>query len=431
MFDLLLCYRPLILVYLLVLMSIAGPFSPTVVRAESPDGNTWLQWRGPTRDGEFYGPKWPADLSSLKETWRVALSESYSGPIVTQSQVLTTETRDRSTEVVQAFDRTTGRSLWQQEWAGAMKVPFFAASNGSWIRSTPACDLKSLYVGGIREVLVSLDLSTGNVNWRLDCPQELGTKIPTFGFVCSPLLDDDHVYAQAGSSFIKVSKKNGKIVWRSGDEGQKMMMDGAFSSPIAAKIDGQEIMFVQTRLALKGFRPADGEELFSQEIEAFRGMNILTPTLLGDSVFTSAHSGRGELFKVVRDDGGFELVPQWANNKMEAYMSSPVVVDDHIYLLLKNQRFACFDARTGEEKWRSSEQFGKYWSILTQGDRLLALDERGDLLLIRANPEKLEVISKRHVSDSPTWAHLAAAGNEVFVRELNAMAAYRWSPGTE
>ena len=130
--------------------------------------------------------------------------------------------------------------------------------------------------------------------------------------------------------------------------------------------------------------------------------------------------------KLSREADEWQTQLVWENRKLEAYMSSPVVIDGNGYLLLKNQRFCCFDLETGKERWRSKKSFGKYWSLVTQGDRILALDETGDLRMIRANSEQLEIIDQRKISNSPTWAHLAAAGEHLFVRELDALVAYRW-----
>ena len=60
--------------------------------------------------------KWPSSLgeTALKQTWRVELSPSYSGPIVTGERVFTTETVDKETETVRALDRKTGKELWKQ-----------------------------------------------------------------------------------------------------------------------------------------------------------------------------------------------------------------------------------------------------------------------------------------------------------------------------
>ena len=153
-------------------------------------------------------------------------------------------------------------------------------------------------------------------------------------------MDGEHVYVQAGGSFVKLNKRNGETVWRSLEDSGGMN-GSAFSSPFKATIAGQTQLLVQTR-----------------------------------------------------------------------------------------ERLAGVDEATGQERWVTTP-FGKYWSLVAQGQKILALDERGDLLLINANPEKFELLGQRHVSDSPTWAHLAVCGDEVFVRDLKGLTVYRWATGTK
>lgn len=105
-------------------------------------------------------------------------------------------------------------------------------------------------------------------------------------------------------------------------------------------------------------------------------------------------------------------------------MSSPIVIGNYLYMHLRNQRFTCLDLETGKEVWTSTP-FGKYWSMIANGSKILALDERGDLLLINATRDKFDLLDSRKVSDN-TWAHVAVVGDEIFVRELKALAVYRW-----
>lgn len=387
---------------------------------------TWPQWRGPSRDGfTAAGSRWPdrIDAANLKQTWRVELGPSYSGPIVAADRVFVTETEKAANEVVRALDRGTGKELWQARWKGSMRVPFFAMSNGSWIRATPAYDGESLFVAGMRDVLVSLDAESGEERWRVDFVAEFNKSLPSFGFISSPLVVGDHVYVQAGGAARKLDKNSGKQVWASLDDGGGMY-GSAFSSPIIAKVAGKEQLLIQTRQKLAGVDVESGDVLWSQGITAFRGMNILTPAVFGDSIFTSSYGGKAWLFQVGRDGDAFTLDEVWNENK-QAYMSTPVFIDNYAYLHLKNQRFTCIDLRTGETKW-TTRPYGKYWSLVANGDRILALDQRGDLLLIRATPEKFDLLDERKISNDSTWAHLAVCGPEVFVRELKAMTAYRW-----
>jgi outer membrane protein assembly factor BamB len=387
----------------------------------------WPQWRGPNRDGIVAGAKWPDSFKPdrLKEIWRVPLGPSYSGPIVAKDLVFTTETKNQQSEVVYALDRKDGKERWRREWTGALSVPFFAKSNGDWIRATPAYDGGRLYVAGMRDVLVCLDAKTGAEIWRIDFVETFKTPLPAFGFVCSPLAADDGLYVQAGASVFKLDKKTGAVLWRSlKDEGG--MNGSAFSSPILADLSGKKQLLVQSRQKLAGLDPATGAVLWSQVVPSFRGMNILTPTVFGDSVFTSSYQNKSWLYHV--KPGDFSVSEQWSNNAA-GYMSSPIVFEGHAYLHLGNKRFTCINLKTGARTWTSDRTFGAYCSMVAQGNRILALDQRGTLLLIAANPKKFELLDSQEVSKSETWAHLAVVGDELFVRDLKGLSVFRWSEG--
>jgi outer membrane protein assembly factor BamB len=232
----------------------------------------------------------------------------------------------------------------------------------------------------------------------------------------------NHVYVQAGGGLAKLEKFSGKIIWQTLDDGGGMY-GSAFSSPTVATIAGVEQLVVQTRTRLAGVDLEDGTVLWSQDIPAFRGMNILTPTVIDDAVFTSSYGGRSTMFAIARDDSGWKVREAW-NHKSQGYMSSPVVVGGHIYLHLRNQRFVCLDVKTGAERW-TTKPFGKYWSLAANGNSLLALDQTGELLLIEASPEKFKLIDRRSVADD-AWAYVAVVEKQVVVRALDRMKVFTW-----
>lgn len=408
------------------LLSLLLALAPAPALAQESAGDPWPQWRGPTRDGRDSGPAWPAELTEerVQPLWRVELGPSYAGPVVVGGRVFSVETEDEEHEVVRAFDRSSGVELWQTRWEGAMEVPFFAASRGSWVRATPACDGESLFVAGMRDVLVCLDAATGEERWRVDFTERAGTPLPSFGFVCSPLVVGEHVYVQAGGAFVKLDKRTGVTVWRSmADQGG--MMDGAFSSPVMAELHGVTQLVVQSRAELAGVRPQDGEVLWSTPIQSFRNMNILTPLVVGNTVFTSAYGGRGQLLQIDRGEDGFEVERAW-DNRSQGYMTSPVVLDGHAYLFLRSNRFTCVELATGEVAWTSGPTGDEYWSLVLQGDRLLALADTGRLRLVQATPEEYRELGAVELVDGSSWAHLAVSGSQLFVRELNALSAFAW-----
>jgi outer membrane protein assembly factor BamB len=388
---------------------------------------TWPQWRGPKRDGTVETLPWPdkLDETHLKPMWRHDIGPGYSGPIVSKDLVFTVETEDKKREIARAFDRATGEQMWEKAWKGAMKVPFFAARNGSWVRSTPAYDGKNLYIAGMRDVLTCLDVRNGMLRWRVDFVERFKTPVPDFGLVCSPLILDGAVYVQAGGGLVKLDKTTGEVQWRSLEDGGGMY-GSAFSSPILHELGGVSQLLVQTRNAMAGVAPHDGEVLWQQPIKAFRGMNILTPVAFEDNIFTSSYGGYSLLYDCEYQDDRFTLSEMWRDKKSQGYMSTPVVIDGHIYLLRRDRRFCCIDLDAREIRWVSKGKFGQYWSLAANGTRILALDQKGELLLIEANPEAFRLLDRSKIAKQDTWAHVAVAGDQVFVRELKAIAAYRW-----
>ena len=407
----------------IVLSLLTSLLVPTLSAA--PD---WLQWRGPTRDGQIHqgATPWPERLrnENLEEIWSVDLAEGYASPIVAGNRVFTVETLEKRDEIVRAFDRKTGKQLWETSWAGSMKVPFFAARNGSWVRSTPACDGRTLYIGGMLDVLVALDVENGEERWRVDYPTQEKTPVPNFGFVSSPMLDEDSVYVQVGTGLRRIRKSDGKTLWMALED-ERAMFGSAFSSPARATLGGKDQILVQTRTTLGGVDPKSGDVLWSTPVKAFRGMNILTPQPVGDHVFTASYGGGTFWFEIV-DEGGTQVANQLWNDKVEGNMSSPVLIDGKVYLHGRDKRFHCIDPVEKKVLWSTKRVFGDYWSMVANGNRILALDDRGDLLLIEASPEEFKLIDTLEVSARPTWAHLAVCGDELYIRDLRGLTAYRW-----
>ncbi len=398
----------------------------TFVAFARPAAADWPQWRGPDRDGSCAGAKWPQNLAGLKEKWRVPFGASYSGPVTDGKLVFTTESKDKQFELAHAVDAATGKIVWTAQWEGYQGVPFFAARNGDWMRSTPAVADGSVYISGMKDVLVSLNAATGKENWRVDFPREMKAPTQSFGYVCSPLVEGDALYTHAGAGMCKLDRKTGKLIWRSLDDGGGMM-GGSFSSPVITTLGSKRQVLVQGRAELSGLDPDNGTVLWTQPVKAFRGMNIFTPVVKGNRIFTSAYDGSSQAWDLGKDGGAMKTSIAW-EHKSEGYMSTPVVIGGKIFMHQRNKRFACLDFATGTQHWVSEEKFGEYWSLVYQGDRILALDQNGTLYLIRANPEKLEILDQKKLTKEECWAHLAVDGRTLYVRELKALVAYEW-PG--
>jgi hypothetical protein len=111
-------------------------------------------------------------------------------------------------------------------------------------------------------------------------------------------------------------------------------------------------------------------------------------------------------------------------------MSSPILIGDHAYIHLRNQRVACVNLADGKRTW-TSKPLATYLSMVAQGDKILALGDDGVLRLFAANPEVETRLGEVGLlppgTDDSSWAHLAVAGEQFFVRDLTGVTAYRWT----
>lgn len=55
----------------------------------------------------------------------------------------------------------------------------------------------------------------------------------------------------------------------------------------------------------------------------------------------------------------------------------------------------------------------------------MALAESGEWIVLKANPEALEIVSGKSVAETSTWTHLAVAGPNIIIRELEAVSAWK------
>lgn len=395
---------------------------------EDADGKHWNQWRGPQRDAQTAGKTWPQTLT-MKLLWEhEKLGASYSGPITDGKRVFTTATVNARQEVVTAFDLQSGKELWKQEWAGAMMVPFFAMSNGSWIRSTPACDETLVYVVGIQDHLVCMNSETGEIRWEIDFAKKYETGNPPFGAVCSPMLDGDFLYLQAANRFFKIKKSDGSVVWETMKEAEGMSTGGSFSSPCFATLDGKRQILVQSRTNLAGVDPDSGDVMWSTPVPNYRGMNILTPAAWQNSVFTSTYNNQSFLYDVQNNHS----VSQRWKNTAKGYMASPALIDGKAYLLLQNGRMACLDLESGERLWTSEKKVGDYASCVVRDQQILWLTNEGRLILQTASPEAFEIEAETELPGiRNSWAHLGLETREdgslvVMVRALNSLHVFQW-----
>ena len=81
-----------------------------------------------------------------------------------------------------------------------------------------------------------------------------------------------------------------------------------------------------------------------------------------------------------------------------------------------NNIFACVDLENGERKWKRGRYGNGQVLLLPDGDQLLVISEDGEIVLLRATPEKLTELAKHRVLEGRTWNHPVLVGSRLYVR---------------
>ncbi len=376
----------------------------------------WPGWRGPDGAGVWTGVRLPEKLTgdSIERRWRVPLGGGYSGIAVRGARVFT---QDRpkgppALERVVCLDRKTGGSIWLHSYGadyGDMDHP-----NGP--RATPLVRDGLVYALGAVGHLVCLEESTGALVWKADLVKEFQAKVPTWGHSASPLFWRDlllvHAGARPGGTLLAVDAKTGKERWRAlGDR-------PGYSTPIVVRLDGRDQVLLWTADGAHGIDPSSGARLWQAPFETSSyDVAIISPVFRGKRVFVSGYWDGAEAFEI-EDAGKPRSV--WKARVPSCLMATPLQRDGHLFVLDKNRGLLCLDWETGKVLWDDGHKLtpsgrNPHASLVWADGRCAALNSEGELVVARLSSGGYEEIGRAAII-SPTWAHPAFAGREVFAR---------------
>jgi outer membrane protein assembly factor BamB len=400
----------------------SDPEYPEYARIRGLTPISWSDFRGPARDGRYteaaIRTDWPSD--GLPRLWKQPIGLGYASFVVAGGRAFTIEQRRRQ-EVVAAYDVESGRELWTNGW----DAEFTETMGGDGPRATPTYLDGRLYALGAEGELRCLDAATGALVWRRNILSDNGATNLDWGMSAAPLVVDETVVVlpggSGGKSVVAYNKMSGDVVWRSLDDRQ------AYVSPMLVELAGVRQILVVTATRAAGLNPGDGTLLWEYPWSTDMGINVAQPVLLGrDRVFLSASYGQGAaVFEVIRSGERLTTKPVWENSRMKNKFTTSLLHQGYLYGL-DEAILACIDAEKGELKWKGG-RYG-YGQVLLAGDHLVVLTEEGEVVLVRATPDRHEELARFQAIEGKTWNHPVIANGRLLVRNLREMAAFDIRP---
>ncbi len=271
-----------------------------------------------------------------------------------------------------------------------------------------------VFTMGSKGLLNCLDLTTGKLRWSKDVLKEGGTtKSPEWGKSAAPLMVGDKIVCSGGdngATLIAYRRSDGQFVWKAGEDG------GSYSSPVLMTLAGREQILSVNSNSVTGHDPASGAVLWKFDWPGFFP-KVCQPVQVTPEriLITTSYGLKSNLLEIKpAADGKLTVSSIWAASAPRTKFSSASVFGTHAYALDEGT-LCCVDLTTGERGWREG-RYGFGQQIRLGESLMLVQAEKGFVALVKANPAKLEEVSRLEALNAKTWNPPTLAGRWLLLR---------------
>lgn len=386
-------------------------------------GIDWPSFLGPNRDSKspetgIISP-WPED--GLRIVWQREIEVGYGIGTVSKGRFFHYERikggrRAAGMARLYCLNAETGEEIWSFDHA-TVYSDLLGYNNGP--RCSPVVDGNRVYIFGVEGLLHCVRASDGELLWKVDTATKYNVVKNFFGVGSTPIVEGDLLICMVGGSppgepedlyaargvvdstgtcVVAFNKFTGDVVYEIGDD------HASYATPKLTTIDDRRWCFMFARGGLVGFEPTKGEIDFRYPWRSrlLESVNASTPVVVGNEVFISETYSIGSSLLSV-ENGSYDVV--WKDDRlkrekaMRAHWNTPIYVDGHLYGCSgrnpPDADLRCIEWKTGKPTWIERAEYPSRSSLLYVDGHFIVLEEYGTLQLIKANPEKFELVSEQ------------------------------------
>lgn len=399
---------------------------------------TWPTFRGPDgasrQTGTQFSDNWEA--TPPIEIWRSRIGPAWSSFVVAANRIFTQEQRGEK-EAVTCYNADNGEPIWSYETPSR----FFESLGGLGPRATPTLADGSIYALGAEGILVRLNALDGNLIWKADLKQASDRKgPPMWGFSASPCVENGTVILHAGGKddkgVIAFNIEDGSVAWSapagemSYSSVQKITL---LDQPYLCLLSdfGVHLWDLNGKPLLNYEFPHQGYRALQAQV--IDGNKLLIPAGMGTGTrlveFSQESNNNGSSSNESSEPNAI-TTPKlsakelWTSKDMKPDYNDLLVHKGHIYGF-DNAIFACIGLDDGKRRWKGGRYEKGQAFLLADSDLILVVSEPGDLVLLRATPDKHQEIAKIPALKDKTWNHPVVIGDKLFLRNAEEAVCYK------
>jgi len=382
-----------------------GAKPPAVAPAPAPAPATaWPSFRGPQGLATAPHRNAPLAWSPADVAWKKPIPKpGTNSPIVWGDRVFVAGADEQSRDVY-AYDAKTGALLWTAPFKLEGGTLPKVMAEVTYCPATLATDGERVYgvfaTGDV--VAVAMD---GKPAWRVN----LGKFKNSYGHSSSLLTAAGALLVQfdseAGGKLIAYDCSTGAVRWE-----QARKVKSAWSSPILITVDGRTQVVLVGNPLVTGHDPETGKILW--QIEVMNGEVAPSAAFAGGRLFV----GTQGMPLVALLPGAADVKKLWEYEGEVPDASSPAATDKYVFMAASGGMVTCVDAATGKMVWTHDFDDGFNSSPVVVDDRVYLTDKKGNTVVFKAG-DKYEQLALNALGE-PVDATPAIPDGRIYLRTL-------------
>lgn len=388
------------------------------------------EWRPENRTGVSAETgllkSWPATGPTL--LWSCPdLAKGFSSPAFGNNTIYITGNSgsNGAEDILFALDMK-GKVLWQtvfgRAWTGSSPES----------RATPTVEGNRVYTCSGFGDLACIDGTNGKIIWTYKGSELNKGTYGDWGIAESILIDGNKIFFSPGgpeTMTIALNKATGDVIWKSASLNDKP----GYVSPVLVNYAGKKMIVNVSLGHVFGVDASNGEILWKvAHAPSSDGDDLIkctTPLYKDGMVYVTGGYDTGGMMVKIADDGKSANVV-WTDSVLDNHHGGVVLINGYIYgsnwLNNSNGNWCCIDWKTGKKMWE--EHWNTKGSIISAEGLLYIFEEKnGNIALVKANPDKFDLVSTFKVTQGktgPFWAHPVIYNGVLYLRHTNALMAY-------
>ena len=385
------------------------------------------QWRGPNRDGHFPETgllkEWPENGPELLMQVE-KIGKGYSSAIAEGDMIYTTG-------MIDTMDYLTAIN---PDGSFKYQVPYGRSWTNSFpdTRSTPVIDNDRIYVQSGTGQVSCINKGSGETIWEVNVDEEFHGEYHIWGNSETVLICDDKVIVSPGgkeTSVVALNKMTGDNVWQTESLGGPR----AYASATIYEWNGFRYILAVIGTDLMAIVPETGEIAWS-----YRYWNPThwdqdgliwtnTPVFKDNRIFiTMGYDYPAVMLEV--DSTGTSVSEKFVDHTFDNHHHGVILTDGYLYgsnwFDNKRGKWICMNWDSGEIKYVAD--WDTKGSVVMADGLLYCYNERGNVGLVKPDPDGFEVISEFKIREGagPHWAHPFIANGKLYMRHGDVLMVY-------